>query len=226
MLKARFSDNKMAWDEDLVKHKLDQQKISLTSLAYFFICCARAPCFYFIYIYCADVLKNDLALSAGAVIYHNFWVSIVDMLGLLFLAYISSRVYPIRILKAKFVLFFTCIVFFPIVMHRYPSESVVFVFQCLAALFVFDDIPASPIFYRHFPIMKRFTYTSLLSALAKLMTYVITSFGLVYATKYFGYYGIFVILVPVGGLYYLAVRYFDVLEGVKQASRQIHSPSS
>ena len=74
--------------------------------------------------------------------------------------------------------------------------------------------------------MKRFTYTSLLSALAKLMTYVITSFGLVYATKYFGYYGIFVILVPVGGLYYLAVGYFDVLEGVKQASRQIHSPSS
>jgi MFS transporter, MHS family, proline/betaine transporter len=223
MLKARFAENKIAWDEDHVKDKLDRQKISLTSLAYFFICCARAPCFYFIYIYCADVMKNDLALSAGAIIYHNFWVSIVDMLGLLFLAYISSKIYPIRILKAKFILFFACIVFFPMVMYNYPSEGVVFVFQCLAALFVFDDIPASPIFYSHFPIMKRFTYTSLLSALAKFMTYVITSFGLVYATKYLGYYGIFVILVPVGGLYYLAVRYFDRLEGAKRASRQIHS---
>jgi len=217
LLKARFSDNKIAWDEaHVVKNQPHQQKISLTSLAYFFICCARSPCFYFIYIYCADVLKNDLALSAGAIIYHNFWVSIVDMLGLLFLAYISSKIYPIRILKAKFILFFACIVFFPIVMHSYPSESVVFVFQCLAALFVFDDIPASPIFYRYFPIMKRFTYTSLLSALAKLMTYVITSFGLVYATKYFGYSGIFLILIPVGGMYYLAVRYFDTLEKAKQ----------
>jgi MFS transporter, MHS family, proline/betaine transporter len=217
MLKARFSDNKMAWSEDHVaNNKPRQQRTSLTSLAYFFICCARSPCFYFIYIYCADILKNDLALSTGAIIYHNFWVSIVDMLGLLFLAYISSKIYPIRILKAKFILFFACIIFFPVVMHSYPSESVVFVFQCLAALFVFDDIPASPIFYRHFPIMKRFTYTSLLSALAKLMTYVITSFGLVYATKYFGYSGIFLILIPVGGMYYLAVRYFDMLEKAKQ----------
>jgi hypothetical protein len=74
--------------------------------------------------------------------------------------------------------------------------------------------------------MKRFTYTSLLSAVAKLMTYVITSFGLVYATKYYGYYGIFIILVPVGGLYYWAVRYFDRLEKAKQASHQIHSLSS
>ena len=215
MLKAKFADNKIVWNEDRIPDKLGKQKISLTSLAYFFICCARSPCFYFIYIYCADVLKNDLALSAGAIIYHNFWVSIVDMLGLLFLAYISSKIYPIRILKAKFILFFGCIVFFPIVMRSYPSEGVVFIFQCLAALFVFDDIPASPIFYKHFPIMKRFTYTSLLSALAKLMTYVITSFGLVFATKYLGYSGILLILIPVGGLYYLAVSYFDRLEKAK-----------
>lgn len=215
MLKAKFADNKIAWNEDRVQDRLGKQKISLTSLAYFFICCARAPCFYFIYIYCADVLKNDLALPAGAIIYHNFWVSIVDMLGLLFLAYISSKIYPIRILKVKFILFFVCIVFFPIVMRSHPSEGVVFIFQCLAALFVFDDIPASPIFYRHFPIMKRFTYTSLLSALAKLMTYVITSFGLVFATKYLGYSGILLILIPVGVLYYLAVSYFDRLEKAK-----------
>jgi len=212
MLKERFTDNNIGWDKDYIKNKLEPSKTLLTSIAYFLICCARPPCFYFIYIYCADVLKHDLLLSDGAIIYHNFWVSIVDMLGLTFLAYISSKIYPIRILKAKFILFFACIVFFPIVMHSYPSENTVFIFQCLAALFVFDDVPASPIFYRHFPIMKRFTYTSLLSALAKLMTYVITSFGLVYATKYFGYYGIFVILIPVGALYYGGVRYFDMLE--------------
>jgi hypothetical protein len=101
-------------------------------------------------------------------------------------------------------------------MQAYPSVNTVFIFQCLAALFVFDDIPASPVFYRHFPVMKRFTYTSLISSVAKLMTYVITSFGLVYSTKYFGYYGIFIILIPVGILYYLSVRHFDIME--KQAN--------
>jgi MFS transporter, MHS family, proline/betaine transporter len=215
MLKMKFADNKVEWDKNYFKDTFDNKKTFLTSLAYFIICCARPPCFYFIYIYCSDVLKHDFGLSAGAIISHNFWVSIVDMCGLLFLAYISSRIYPLKILKAKLFLFFTCIIFFPAAMYTYPSELTVFVFQCLASLFVFDDVPASPVFYKHFPIIKRFTYTSLLSSFAKLMTYAITSFGLVYSTKYFGYYGIFLILIPVGVVYYFAVKYFEGLEKVK-----------
>ena len=215
MLKMKFADNKVDWDKNYLKDTFDNEKTFLTSLAYFIICCARPPCFYFIYIYCSDVLKHDFGLSAGEIISHNFWVSIVDMGGLLFLAYISSKIYPLTILKAKLLLFFTCIIFFPAVMYTYPSEMTVFIFQCLASLFVFDDVPASPIFYKHFPIIKRFTYTSLLSSFAKLMTYAITSFGLVYSTKYFGYYGIFLILIPVGVVYYFAVRYFEELERVK-----------
>ena len=196
-------------------HQLEKRNTWWTSVAYFFICCARPPCFYFIYVYSTDVMKHELGISVGATIAHNFLVSIVDALGLTLLAYLSSKIYPIRILKAKLILFFVCIAFFPALMRSYPSANMLFMFQCLAALFVFDDIPASPIFYRHFPIMKRFTYTSLLSALAKLMTYVITSFGIVYATKYFGYYGIFIILIPIGSLYYAAVRYFEKLEAVE-----------
>jgi MHS family proline/betaine transporter-like MFS transporter len=63
--------------------------------------------------------------------------------------------------------------------------------------------------------MKRFTYTSLISSFAKLMTYAITSFGLVYSTQYFGYYGIFIILVPVGLLFYFGVRHFEMMEMAK-----------
>ena len=214
-LQAQFADNKVTWDEDHIAHKLEKQNTWWTSVAYFFICCARPPCFYFIYVYSTDVMQHELGISVGATIAHNFLVSIVDALGLILLAYLSSRIYPIRILKAKLILFFVCIAFFPALMRSYPSANMLFIFQCLAALFVFDDIPASPIFYKHFPIMKRFTYTSLLSALAKLMTYVITSFGIVYATKYFGYYGIFIILIPIGSLYYAAVRYFERLEAVE-----------
>ena len=215
MLKMKFADNKIDWDKNYLKDTFDNEKTFLTSLAYFIICCARPPCFYFIYIYCSDILKHDFGLSAGEVISHNFWVSIVDMCGLLFLAYISSKIYPLTILKVKLFLFFACIIFFPAAMHTYPSQMTVFVFQCLASLFVFDDVPASPVFFTHFPIIKRFTYTSLLSSFAKLMTYAITSFGLVYSTKYFGYYGIFLILIPIGILYYLAVKYFEGLEKVK-----------
>ena len=71
MLKERFTDNNIGWDKDYIKNKLEPSKTLLTSIAYFLICCARPPCFYFIYIYCADVLKHDLLLSDGAIIYHN-----------------------------------------------------------------------------------------------------------------------------------------------------------
>lgn len=216
MLQKQFKQNKINWNEAEMQETFKDEGAFLTSIAYFIICCARPPCFYFIYIYCSDVLKQDLGLLPGEVITHNFWVSIVDMLGLLFLAYISTKIYPLKILKIKLFLFFGCIIFFPFTMSSFASANVVFIFQCLASLFVFDHIPATPIFYRHFPVIKRFTYTSLLSAVAKFMTYAISSFGLVYATQYWGYYGIFVILIPVGILFYLAVSYFEMLDVIKQ----------
>ncbi|MFK7973982.1 MAG: MFS transporter [Rickettsiaceae bacterium] len=213
LLQQQFKANKISWNNDNLNSSLGTLS-KWTGVSYFFICCARPPCFYFIYIYCSDVLKNDIGLTAGQILSNNFWVSIVDMLGLLGYAYISTKVYPIKILKAKLVLFFSCIIFFPITMSAYPNATNVFIFQCLASLFVFDHIPATPILYKYFPIMKRFTYTSLISAIAKLMTYVITSFGLVYSTQYCGYYGIFLILVPVGILFYISVCHFEKLDRV------------
>ncbi len=215
-LKKQFDNNKVRWHKDTTTNEEADSPHWLTALAYFFICCARSPCFYFIYMYSASVMKYDLALSTGEIIAHNFWVTIVDLFGLLLLAYLSNKVYPINLLKVRLVLFFVCIAFFPTAMHYYPSARTLFVFQCLAALFVFDDIPATPIFYKYFPIMKRFTYTSFISGLAKLTTYIITSFGLVYANEYFGYHGVFIILVPIGILYYTAVSYFDMLERGKK----------
>jgi len=88
----------------------------------------------------------------------------------------------------------------------------IMIFQCLASVLVFDHVPGSPIFYKYFPVFKRFTYTSLLTAFAKLATYSIASFGLVYATDIFGYWGIFTIFVPAGIGFYVSVNYFQKLE--------------
>jgi len=210
-LKARLKENKVAWSE--LNEEFMQQKSSYwISLSYFLIQCARPPCFYFIYIYCADVLKQKFGYTPHEVINQNFWVSIIDLLGLILLTHLSYLIHPFKILKGKFYLFFSAMIFFPIVLNYTNDPSYIFIFQCLAALFVFDHIPASPIFYKHFPVFRRFTYTSFLSAVAKLATYFVTSFGLVYTTEYLGYWGIFIILAPVGIGFYLSVSYFQRLE--------------
>ena len=181
-----------------------------TSAYYFFIQCARPPCFYFIYIYCGDLLRHEYSFTPAQVIHQNFLVSIADLLGIVGLACLSYKFHPLKILKAKLYLFFIVIITFPFCAHKGPD--VILIFQLLASLFVFDHVPATPIFYKHFPVLKRFTYTSMLSAVAKLTTYLLTSFGLVYLTQSLSYYGLLVIFIPIGLMFFISVRHFEKLE--------------
>ncbi len=215
LLKNRAIYNNVELKEEKLQFHDNEASIK-TMVAYFFIHCSRPPCFYFIYIYCADVMKHNFAQDTHTIIKQNFCVSLVDFIGILGLVYLSYRLNVLKILKYKFYFFFSVMLFFPIVMHYHATPSSVLLFQCLASLFVFDQVPATPIFFKYFPIFKRFTYTSLLSAVAKLFTYLITSFGLVYANKYFGYKGIFLIFIPVGLMFLWGVSHFEQLERINR----------
>lgn len=210
-LTARLKENNITIEE-VDKEIIDQKVPNATSVWYFLIQCARPPCFYFVYIYCGNILKKEFGFAPNQVISQNFWVSIIDLLGIIALAFISYKIHPLKILKVKLYLFFASLIFFPIMLYYSPAPQYVFIFQCLAALFVFDHVPASPIFYKYFPVFKRFTYTSMLSAIAKLLTYVITSFGLVYTSNYLGYWGLFLIFIPVGIAFFMGVTYFERME--------------
>jgi len=210
-LKKRLANNEIAMESIQDKY-IDEKPAKLASISYFLIQCARPPCFYFIYIYCGDFLKHQCGFTAAQVISQNFWVSIIDLLGIMGLAYLSLKIHPFKILRYKFYLFFITLISFAIAISYGPNPNVVLVFQCLAALFVFDHVPASPIFYKYFPVFKRFTYTSFLSATAKLLTYLITSFGLVYTTAKLGFWGLFCIFIPVGIGFFVSLAYFQKLE--------------
>ncbi len=215
-LKNRLAENNIEIS-DINEKYINEKPNPLTSICYFVIQCARPPCFYFIYIYCGDLLKQEFGFTSAEVISQNFWVSIVDLLAIIGLAYLSLKMPPFKILKAKFYFFFAALFFFPLALTYYKSPTCILIFQCIAAMFVFDHVPASPIFYKYFPIFKRFTYTSFLSALAKLLTYFATSFGLVYTTSFFGYWGLFCIFIPVGIGFIISLSHFQKLED--QAAR-------
>ncbi len=211
-LKTKLSKRNIDAQNKLNKIILEKGPNHLVSTAYFFIHCARPPCFYFIYIYCGDILKHQMLMSPAQILQQNFYVSIIDLLGLMLLAYLSTRIHPFKILKGKLILFFLSVTSFPVAIALYPQANTVLIYQCLAALFVFDQIPATPIFYKYFPILKRFTYTSVISTFASMLTYLVTSFGFVITTKYLGYAGIFVILIPIGICFWFSVCYFQKLE--------------
>lgn len=73
-------------------------------------------------------------------------------------------------------------------------------------------IPADSIFVIRFPVLKRFTAVSVLYALSRALMYIVTSFSLVYLTEFFGYYGLWLIMIPVILGYLWGVCHFEKLE--------------
>lgn len=73
-------------------------------------------------------------------------------------------------------------------------------------------MPAGPTFYKHFPVLKHFTYASFLEAMSRALVTIIASFGLVFLIKSFGYWGLLVLLVPVVVGYGWGLLYFEKLE--------------
>lgn len=92
------------------------------------------------------------------------------------------------------------------------SPIELFILQSIVILFVSDSIPAAPIFYKHFPVFKRFTSATLTYALSRAIMYIVVSFGLVYLTKMLHYWGLFIIFALVGIGFAIGLSHFEKLE--------------
>ena len=77
-------------------------------------------------------------------------------------------------------------------------------------------VPAFGMIYEHFPVFKRFTYVSNVYAIAQAVVYVITSFGLVYLTDFFGHGGSWVLLGPTTLAFIWASMHFESLRNTGQ----------
>lgn len=183
-----------------------------TSFAYFLVFCGWPFCFYFSYVYCGGILKNQFYYTKEALVYHNFIVSIFNLVGLFTFIKLTEKIHPLIILKAKLVIYIPFICIVPFLLTNIHSELVITIIQIMGVVFGNSTIPAKAIFLMHFPIFKRFRYASFITALAHITLYMITSFGLVYATKFFGSYGILLISVPTTISFLIGVLHFEKLE--------------
>lgn len=183
-----------------------------TALSYFAIQCARPACFYFTYVYSCTILKNAFDYSILDIITHNFLVSLVDTAGLITVVYLSYRIHPLKILKAKLIIFLPIVLVMPFLLNIMSIPFHLFLIQSFFCLFCIDTAPASPVFYQHFPILKRFTYGGLTYAISRAFMYIIVSFGLVFLIDIFGNYGLLIIFAPLMLAFYLGLKHFIKLE--------------
>lgn len=199
--------------EELKHDEIFNQKPSRKTTIYFFIMsCAWPICFYYTYITCGEVLKNSFGYSAAQVIHHNFIISMFHLATLSLICFLSYKIYPLKILRVKLALLFIFILSSPYLLGNVTTPIQLLLIQICLISCSFDTFPAVPIFFRHFPVFKRFTYSSMIYAISRALMYVITSFGIIYLTKYFGQYGLFIVMVPLLVTCMFGLNHFQELE--------------
>ncbi|WP_367363773.1 MFS transporter [Candidatus Tisiphia endosymbiont of Nedyus quadrimaculatus] len=201
--------------KSLVANPVIQEKVSKkTAISYFFMELGQPVWFYFIYIYCSNSMKNSFNFDAGQVIHHNFLVSMVDLLVVITLTFLAYKVHPLKILKTQSIIFFGLVLVYPLLLNNINTVQGIFIIQALTAVFAPSTFPANPIFYRAFPIFKRFSYASFTFAISRALMSVVTSFGIVYLIEYLGNYGLLVVMLPIITLYGIGLLHFINLEKV------------
>ncbi len=183
-----------------------------TSLAYFLVFCGWPFCFYFSYVYCSSILKSQFHYSNEELIYHNLIVSIFNSIGLFIFIRLTEKIHPLVILKAKLIVYIPFLCCVPFLLSISQSQLTIMIIQIIGVVFGHSTIPAKAIFLMHFPILKRFRYASLITALSHVTLYIITSFGLVYAIDFLGIYGILLISLPITFSFLLGLLHFEKLE--------------
>jgi MFS family permease len=191
---------------------LHEKVNKITAFSLFLIQCSWPVWFYFTYMYCGTILKNSFGFSPEQIIHQNFIVSIIESFQCMIVAYLSYKIYPLKILKIMISIMFIFTLLCPYLLDNINSPFELLLIQSFVVLFSPGVTPAMPIFFKYFPVFKRFTYGSFVYALARLVMYGITSFGIVILTEHFHNLGMLIIMIPTCVGYAFGVMHFTKLE--------------
>jgi hypothetical protein len=122
------------------------------------------------------------------------------------------KIYPLLLQKIKVILFSVFLLFLPHMLTNVSSPTELFFLQAIIASFAGVTGLIMPILFKHIPVFKRFTCSSVIYASSRALMYIITSFGTIYAIKFLGFYGLFIILIPIQVGSYFGILYFEKME--------------
>lgn len=77
--------------------------------------------------------------------------------------------------------------------------------------------------YKYFPVFNRFKY-SFIYALSRALVYVVTSFGLVYLTEFFGHWGSGALLILAAIVYIYSLKQFEALAALAPQKKLLNLP--
>lgn len=187
----------------------------ITGMAFFLVQCGWPTCFYLAYIYFGNILKQHCGYTDAQVIQQNFIVSILNLLSYILLAYLSNKIYPMKILKFKVIGFMIFVFLSPLLLYYKSNPLFIMLMQSIIMLFILNTIPATSIFLKNFPVSERFSDSTIIYALSRAIMSVISSIGLLYFVDKFERWGIMMFILPIVIGYCFGIIHFENLEKVK-----------
>lgn len=100
----------------------------------------------------------------------------------------------------------------PFLTMNLTSPIQLFIIQASILVLSLEDMPSVGILLDHFPIYRRVTFASFLFATARALMAIVTTFGLVWISGYFGHFGIWLISLPLTIAYLASIIHFEGLE--------------
>lgn len=178
---------------------------------FFVMFCTWPFVFYLAYMYFIPVLKSNCGYTSEDIIFHNLILSIVQICIVFGYTLLSYRISPIFLAKVSGVAFVIIVSILPFILTGDFGNYTIFMFQAVLLATAYTE-PLDPILIKHFPILRRFTSVTFGYALSRASMYVTISFGLVYLTEWFGFYGIWFIAAPLIFFWFKALFHFEALE--------------
>ena len=210
----KIKNNKKHNENDAAKTTEDTILKRNNHLAFFLLHCGWPLSLYLCYMYFNPILKQDYGYSTEDIIHHNFLLSLIQFSTWLFLAVLSFRIHPLKIMKTIGVVFLFITIFLPFLIAYRTNHFYLFALQAMLMIFSIVSFPGVPIFIKNFPVLKRVMATSVLYSLSRAVVYVFTSFGLVYLSEVFGHYGLWIVMLPITIGFLWGVKHFEVVEGI------------
>ena len=188
------------------------------ALAYFFTEFISPLCFFFAYIFLGDYMKTTLGLSPKDVINQNLKVSIIIAFSAFFISILAKKLHPVRTALFSTFIFSVTLIFIPYLLGSGINLNMLLFIQCIVFCL---SVPASgtldAIQYKYFPVDRRFTMLAVIFGIANPISTCLVAFSLIPIVNYLGYYGLWIVFIPMITGYLWALNYTKKLEIKREA---------
>ena len=160
-------------------------------------------------------MKDTLGMTAEDVTNHNFKFSIYAVLGSALMAYLCYKFHPVKIVGISCFVGVIATIYAPYCLNNVNLDGgakMIYFLQCIIYMPTLNAIITEITWFKYFSISKRFTVVATTFGIASALGYSLPAYGLIPLTRWFGYYGIWVLYAPIIIGFIWALNYLMKLE--------------